>query len=103
MQKTFGDEQLLDAGSQLFFGFRKHPGRNLFTADFEEELDAFLCWGYLHVRTSRGGASPPICKRYDAAVRHARVRTRAMSAARSVVEITPRASSRLKRCEHLRQ
>src|SRR5437016_12891988 len=90
MQKTFGDEQLLDAGSQLFFGFRKHAGRNLFTADFEEELDALLCWGCLHIRTSRGGASPPICNRYAAAERHAVVGTGATCPTRSAHVITAR-------------
>jgi len=55
----------------------------------------------LHPRTPL--CAPTLCSRYAAAVRHARVRTRAISAARSVVEITPRASIRLNRCEHFRQ
>ena len=56
-----------------------------------------------HARTSAFAAPGEVCSRYAAAVRQATPRTRAISAARSVVEITPRASIKLNRCEHFRQ
>src|SRR5437016_2437921 len=57
----------------------------------------------VHWITPLDRGEAPNCSRYAAAVRQAMVRTRAIRAARSVVEITPRASSKLKSCEHLRQ
>ena len=104
--EIFRGKEFLDVGTAIFFGLREHAGRNFLTSDFKEKLDApFHCaiGSRFHARTSLREAGPPICSRYAAAVRHASVRTRAMRAARSVVEITPRASMRLKRCEHLRQ
>ncbi len=103
VKQVLGGEEFLDVGAELCFGLRKHPRGDLFAADFEQEFDALVFRVCLHARTSRCAAVPPICDKYDAAVRQARVRTRAMSAARSVVEITPRASIRLNSCEHLRQ
>ncbi len=103
IKEIFRDEKFPDIGAEFLLGFREHPGGNFFAADLEEEFDEFFVGRWLHARTSRCGAAPPICERYDAAVRQARVRTRVMSAARSVVEITPRASIKLKSCEHLRQ
>ena len=96
VRETFGGEQLLNIRTKFLFGFREHPRRNFFAADLEQEFDALVCRGYLHARASRWAEALPICERYAAAVRQAMVRTRAMRAARSVVEITPRASIRLK-------
>src|SRR5713101_1395398 len=104
--EAFCGKEFRNIGTEIFFGLREHAGRDFLTSDFEEKLDPFFhcaIGSRFHARTSLREAGPPICSRYAAAVRHASVRTRAMRAARSVVEITPRASMRLKRCEHLRQ
>ena len=44
--------------------------------------------------------TPDFCRSHRSATRTASLRTRPIIAARSVTEMAPRASSRLKRCEH---
>src|SRR5439155_18658400 len=105
VRQILSGQRLLNSGSQVFFSPRQHPRRNIFAADLEQQLGAplfRLLLLRLHARTPDSFA-PPICSRYACAVRQATARTRAISAARSVVEITPLASSRLKRCEHFKQ
>src|SRR6266478_969208 len=113
--EAFPRQQFLEVNLQIVCGLGNHPPWNFFAADLEQKLQSFFgrgsCyrrpWFLLrrraHARTSRRSVASPLCSRYADAVRQAMPRTRAIKAARSVVEITPRASIKLNRCEHFKQ
>ena len=86
---------------QFFYCPGQHPRRNFFAANFKQEVRRRL-----HRRTSAMAAAlraSDCCARKSTATRQAIWRMRPISCARSVVEITPRESSKLNRWEHFRQ
>src|ERR1700693_5978287 len=84
-----------------------HSRREFLAADFKKEIAAQLkVFPYgglcLHLRASANSGAlvtPTLCFNHNSATRTASLRTRPIIAARSVTEIAPRASSRVKRCE----
>ncbi len=93
----------LEMGFKYLFkivrGLGDHACGNFFAADFEKEFSAGVhCAAPVCAAASRWR-----CSTQPAATLQVNWRTRPMSAARSVVEMAPRASRTLNRCEHFRQ
>src|ERR1700690_4476695 len=80
-------------------GFCDHACGDFFAADLEQEFGAAFHWA----APDFAAASRLRCCSQPAATLHVSWRTRLISAARSVVEMAPRASRTLNRCEHFRQ
>src|SRR5579864_1121590 len=99
MRKRVFCQQFLDALLQLLAGVLNHPRGDFFRADLQQKVRHYAAppfWSFT--------ASAPTfcCATYAFANPTANCRIRAITPTRSVTEMAPRASSRLKRCEHFR-